>query len=89
MLARMPHNSQYPAIPFGQLHMFYRHPASCYGVTNATKSFDIPDVNAEAFANEEALDCEETLEESPQEVEEVFGTLGDEASNEIDDLYFQ
>ena len=46
-------------------------------VTNATKSFDIPDVNAEALVDEEPLDCEETLEESLEEVEEEFGTLGD------------
>ena len=63
--------------------MLYRHPARRCNVTNATKSFDIPDVNAEALVDEEPLDCEETLEESLEEVEEEFGTLGDEANDEI------
>ena len=65
---------RYSAIPLAQLHIIYRHPASCYDVTNATKSFDIPDVNAKALVDEEPLDCEEYLEESPEEVEEEFGT---------------
>ena len=42
--------------------MLNRNPASRYDVTNATKSFDIPDVNAEALVDEERADCEEYLE---------------------------
>ena len=53
---------RYLAIPLAQLHMLNRHPASRYDVTNATKSFDIPDVNAEALVDEERADCEEYLE---------------------------
>ena len=52
-------------------------------MTNATKPFDIPDVNAKALVDEERADCEEYLEESPEEVEEDFGTLGDEENDEI------
>ena len=60
---------RYPAIPLAQLHMLNRHPASRYDVTNATKPFDIPAVNAEALVAEERANCEEYLEESPVEVE--------------------
>ena len=52
----------YSSILLAQLHMLNRHPASRYDVTNATKSFDIPDVNAEALVDEERVDCEEYLE---------------------------
>ena len=54
--------------------MLNRHLASRYDATNAIKSFDIPDVNAEALVDKEPLDCEEYLEESLDEVDEEFGT---------------
>ena len=47
-------------------------------MNNVTKSFDIPDVNAESIVDEEPLDREENFEDSPEEVEEEFGTLGDD-----------
>ena len=74
---------RYLAILLAQLHFLYRHPASRYNVNNATKSFDIPDVNAESIVDEEPLDCVENLEDSPEEVEEEVGTLGDEENDEI------
>ena len=66
--------------------MIYRHPASRYYVNNATKSFDFPDVNAEALVDEEPVDREENLEVQSL-VEEEFGTLGDD-EDENDEFIF-
>ena len=55
-------------------------------MNNVTKSFDIPDVNAESIVDEEPLDREENLEDSPEEVGEEFGTLGDD-EDEMNDFW--
>ena len=67
--------------------MLYRHPASLSNVTTTIKSIDFPDVNAEAFVDKELVDCEEYLEEGPEEVEKEFGTLGDD-QHEMNDIWF-
>ena len=54
--------------------MLSRSPANRYNVNTGTKSIDFLDVNAEVIVDEEPFDCEENLEERPEEVEEEFGT---------------
>ena len=52
-------------------------------MTCADKPFYLTDVNAEVLIDEELLDCEENLEERTEEVKEMFGTIGDEANEEL------
>ena len=67
------------AISLRQLHLHAVNLASSYNVTDAIKSFHIPEVNAEAWNDEETFDTEEGTGRSQEELaEKEFGTIGDD-----------